>query len=339
MTAVAGGPGYWAVVRLLLLRPGGPTWRSRAARAAACIAGGALPVVVAALLYWHAGALGLWWSASVASNFRRVGGAVPPGAFGYAARLELVRLGPLFGFDLLVLAAAGWRLARRRRWEVPDQVGLFLAVWLVGGSLGVAAAKSFYDHYFLQLLPVLCVTFGWGAGFLLDWRGPRPALRRSAIWLGAAVVLALPAATGTVALQRAAAPVLALQGWRFMIRPDPPLLIAHDLAPALGAGTGGIYVFDGQPILYSLLRRQPPTRYVFPSVLTTTFLAHVAGVDAPAELARILAGRPLFIIRSLTSTANPDLVNRQVYALMDAALAANYRLWRLYPGTAVYRRR
>ncbi len=78
---------------------------------------------------------------------------------------------------------------------------------------------------------------------------------------------------------------------------------------------------------------------MFPSVLTTTFLARVAGVNAPAELARILAGRPLFIVRSLTPNTNPRMIDPRVYALLAATLAADYRLWRTYPGAAVYRLR
>ena len=69
------------------------------------------------------------------------------------------------------------------------------------------------------------------------------------------------------------------------------------------------------------------------------FLARVAGVDAPAEVARILARRPLFIIRSLTPRTAPRVIDRHVYALVDQALAAEYRLWRQYPGAAVYRLR
>ncbi len=318
-----------AVLLLLLLRHPTPGWRGRIGLALAFGAGAAAPLAATILLYWHAGALGLWWSASVASNFRRVGGAVPPGALAYAARLELLRLGPLLGLGLLVLAAAA-RLAWRRPWRAADGVTLFLALWLLGGCVGVAAAKSFYDHYFLQLLPVLCVTLGWWASCLPGWRRPM-------LGLAAALVLALPAWAAVVALRQAAAPVLAWQGTHFVIRPDTPRLIARDLAPALG--DGGLYVFDGQPILYALLRRQPPTRYVFPSILTTGFLAHVAEVDAPAEVTRILAGRPRFIVRSLMPRTDPKVIDPLVYALLDTALAKDYRLWRRYPGSVVYRLR
>ena len=324
-----------SVLLLLLLRHQTLGWRGRVALTAAFAGGAAAPLAATVLLYWHAGALALWWSASIASNFRRVGGAVPPGALAYAVRLELLRLGPLLGLGLVVLASAmglARQWARRRPWRAADGVTLFLALWFAGGCVGVAAAKSFYDHYFLQLLPVLCVTLGWCASRLPAWRRPM-------IGLAAALVLALPAWAAAVALRQAGAPVLALRGSQLVIQPDTPLLIARDLGPVLGNRSGGIYVFDGEPILYALLRRQPPTRYVFPSILTNMFLAHVAGVDAPAEVARILAGRPLFIIRSLAPRTDPRVIDLRVYALVDAALAADYRPWRQYPGAAVYRLR
>ena len=216
-----------AVLLLLLLRHPTPGWRGRIGLALAFGAGAAAPLAATILLYWHAGALGLWWSASVASNFRRVGGAVPPGALAYAARLELLRLGPLLGLGLLVLAAAA-RLAWRRPWRPADGVTLFLALWLLGGCVGVAAAKSFYDHYFLQLLPVLCVTLGWWASRLPGWRRPT-------LGLAAALVLALPAWAAVVALRQAAAPVLAWQRTQFC---DPAGHAAAD-RPRPGAGVGG----------------------------------------------------------------------------------------------------
>jgi len=67
-------------------------------------------------------------------------------------------------------------------------------------------------------------------------------------------------------------------------------------------------------------------------------LPRVAGVDAPAEVARILAGKPQFIVRRMPAPSDA-LVNPVVYAELDTALARDYALWRSYPGVAIYQRR
>ena len=71
-----------------------------------------------------------------------------------------------------------------------------------------------------------------------------------------------------------------------------------------------------------------------PSELTGDFLPRVAGIDPQTELARILATRPQFILRR---SDTPARANPAVYAQLDQALAADYALWRTYPGVLVYR--
>jgi 4-amino-4-deoxy-L-arabinose transferase-like glycosyltransferase len=315
-----------AVLLLLLLRQGAAPWRHRAGIAALCIAGAALPLLAVIILYGQAGDLPLWWQCSVMANLSRVATTTPPGALHYIFWLELRRWGPLFIAALLLPAAAAWPFRPRP----PGFRGaeLFLVAWLLGGCLGVAAAKSFYDHYFLQLLPALCVTLGWWAGRV------RPHLNRFGFALCAAAFLALPGLAATGALREAAAPVLTWQRGIPILQPDTPTRMAADLNAALAPGP--IYVFDSQPILYSLTGQPPPTRYVLPSVLTSRLLARVAGVDARAEVARILSTQPRFIIRSLTPKTDPAIIDTGVYAALNAALAAHYQLWRSYPGAAIY---
>jgi hypothetical protein len=183
---------------------------------------------------------------------------------------------------------------------------VFLACWLLGGLAGVAVSKSFYDHYFLQVLPVLCVSLGvWFA------RLPGGVLRAGFV----AAALAPPALAAAAALQDATGPDVIRQ-------------VGGALHP------DSLYVFDSQPILYALTGAAPPTRYVLPSELIGLTLPKVAGVDPVAEVARILATRPEFIARRDPAPANMDAA---VYREVDAALAARYALWRRYPGVLVYK--
>jgi 4-amino-4-deoxy-L-arabinose transferase-like glycosyltransferase len=278
-------------------------WRQRRVSAGvACLAGAAVPLAAAILLYAHAGRLGLWWDCSVASNFRRVDVPITNAALDYAFRTELLRWGPLYLAGLGIICLA---FIRRRGMEI------FLAGWLAGGMVGVVSSKSFYDHYFLQLLPVLCVVLG----FWFNRLGPNHFLRAGFVL----VFLALPAWAAKTAL-------------RDTTGPDVPRLVAADVK---AENPASIYVFDFQPIIYALAGQTPPTRYVLPSELTKNFLPRIAGVDAPAEMARILATNPVFIIR--LSHTDPAAINPVVYAELDQALTARYHLWRRYEGVAVYR--
>jgi hypothetical protein len=198
---------------------------------------------------------------------------------------------------------------------------MFLLLWLTGGAIGVVSAKLFFDHYFQQILPVLCVITA-----IIFSRLPR---RFIAPAFG--LFIALPAFAAGSAIWQITLPLLTPP------YQDIPAQIAADLRPVLKTDEK-IYVFDDQPILYVLLNQTPPTSFVLPSTLTTKFLAHVAGVNAPAEITRILAGNPAYIIVNQYPAAKPPNKNTEVYKLMHTALAAHYRLWKTYPTTMIYQR-
>jgi 4-amino-4-deoxy-L-arabinose transferase-like glycosyltransferase len=307
----------------------------------AALAGAALPLVLTITLYSLANQLPTWWEDSIASNFRRLAPPVSPSAISGALHLQLTRWGVLYLLAAPVLLSAVFVLTRSlqsRQLSRNQRYHLFLAAWLIGGGFGVTVSKSFYDHYFLQLLPALCVTAGWIVARTLPYMATWPSYRFGLIFLLLAIQ---PALTAGDALRDAAAPVLTFHhGW-FAIRPDPSAVIANDINAALANWTRNspspaVYVFDGQPIIYALTRQAPPTRYVLPSVLSKNFLSHVANVDAAAEVKQILDENPIFIVRDWTPPRNPKTVNQTVYIEMDQALAARYRLWRSYGGMDVY---
>jgi 4-amino-4-deoxy-L-arabinose transferase-like glycosyltransferase len=265
--------------------------------------GGLIPLAAIMLLYaWH-GELAIWWQDSVMANVARAGAQFSPGTLHYAADTQLDRWLPFYAAPLALF----WR------WRQDLRTRIFLFIWLAGGTLGVAAAKSFYDHYFQQILPVLCVITALIFANLAS----------RTIFALFAIFIAIPAYAAGNAI------------WPVATRPDTPAQIAQDLRAVLQPGQK-IYVFDDQPIIYFLLNQTAPTRYVLPSTLTTNFLSHVAGVDAPAELARILATRPDYIIINNFPAAQPPNKNQTVYDLMAMALAANYHLWRSYNAAKLY---
>ncbi len=302
------------------------------------LSGCALPLLLIILLYAAAGHLQPWWEDSILSNVRRVAVPVSMQGLTYVLNMQLVRWSPLFIVSFVMLATAGFQF--RRSWRSKNFVGtgafhVFLALWLAGGCIGVASAKSFFDHYFLQILPVMCVTLAWA---LIAVAPVIRAWPRYATGILFAAVLVIPIAAAATALGQAASPILAIENGRIILQPDTPAKIAREIRPLLIASAANqIFVFDYQPIIYSLAGQVPPTKYAFPSVLTKCQLADVAEIPATEEISRILTKNPEFIIRSRYPATDPSVINLHVYAELDRTIAARYVVWRTYDDAIIYR--
>jgi hypothetical protein len=327
---------------VLVLRPK-LDLKTAARSSLALLTGAALPLGLTILLYAGSGHLHSWLEDSILSNVRRVDVPVSMPALTYAFNLEMMRWSPLFLVSLVMLAMAAIELPRiiaSRHFPAATRFNFFLALWLAGGGVGVASAKSYFDHYFLQILPVMCITLAWLPLNLACAR----RLPRSAVLALCAAVMALPLVAAATAISQAATPILALRDGHLALQRDTPARIAHEIRPLLAkpsaaVATGQLFVFDYQPIIYSLAGQNPPTKYPFPSVLTRCQLARVAKVPAMHEIARILATNPEFIVRSRFPYQDPAIVNLRVYAAVDRSLAARYQLWRVYDDAVVYRLR
>jgi len=303
------------------------TPRARLTACLAAAAGAAAPLVFTVLLYAATGNLRLWWDCSIAANLLRVATPLSAGALSYVLSLQLARWLPLFCSAAILLASAPFLAApilRHKKISRPARFHMFLLLWLLGGSAGVAAAKLFYDHYFLQILPVLCITLAW---VLQHFAGRLTPPLRALVF---AAILAIPCFGAGATLMGASLPLTAPP------HADTPRQIAAEISLLPAGSPQQIYVFDYQPIIYSLAGQTPPTRYAFPSVLTKCFLAHVAGVNAAAEVHRILAGNPQFIVRSQFPLSDPAVIDRAVYQEVNQDIATRYTIWRSYPDAAVY---
>lgn len=272
-------------------------------RLAGAFTGGLLPLAAIIATYgWH-GQLALWWQDSVIANLARAGAHVTPATLLYELNLQLTSWLPFYLAPFIMLL----------RWRDQSRVQIFLLVWLAGGGLGVASAKYFYDHYFQQILPVLCVI----TGLIFSRLAPRLIAPLFVLFI------TIPVIAGATAI------------WRVAARPDTPATIANDLRGILQPGQS-VYVFDDQPVIYFLMNEAPPTRFVLPSTLTTNFLSRVAGVNAADEVTRILAAKPAYIIINNFPTARPPDKNQTVYNLMSTNLASHYHIWRTYDAATIY---
>lgn len=300
--------------------------------------GMAAPLVAALALYWLDGQLETFLQASMLSYLRR--GAVPLSPSHFLRTLgEQVRL-----FPLLYLAAAS--LIAQSAADVANRPtldrraartnGLLLA-WMLADVVGATSGAFYYRHYFLQLLPVLCLTAAVMASRMV---ARMPALAPS---LPAAILALAILAHPFAVFGRTVWPILPGKD-RATALHDTPAEIARDLQPLLtadgvAAADEVVYVFDYQPIIYALLDIVPPTRYALPSFLISRFMSYVAGVDPERELAAIMGRRPAFVIRArVAPNLSGQAVDLDLYREMDRVLAADYRVWRRYQDAIVYRR-
>jgi len=300
------------------------------------LVGGLLPIALAALLYSRSGVLDLWFDASIASNFRRATAQMAP--LDLSLALRFIKWTPLFAAAAILFAFAPL-IGRGGKDKPADPLAgrfhIFLMLWIVGAFLGVSAAKSFYSHYFLQVLPALCVALAWAALKLIPAAASRSPLRMAGL---AALILVIPALAAAAALYGQVETLMSRRGAHIAFHPDAPTLIAGDIVKASGAAPPRLYVFDHEPIIYSLAAAPLPTRYAYPAFLTTCFLERVARIDAPAEVGRILATRPEFIVRTLDSIAKLP-IDPASYAELESAVSARYDIWGRYDGAIVYRLR
>lgn len=135
-------------------RKSGGGWR--ALLPSLCLGGGsALAIAVVALPWAYSGALGDFFYATVAYNYKYVG------MVSNAQRLFLLKRTVLFflffsavAAPLTIGALAGLLTLLRIR----KPFGYYLLIiWALASAVGVATGGRFYPHYFLEIMPVLAI--------------------------------------------------------------------------------------------------------------------------------------------------------------------------------------
>ncbi|WP_174287000.1 glycosyltransferase family 39 protein [Sphingomonas bacterium] len=205
---------------------------------------------------------------------------------------------------LLPLLLLSWPCWRR------DASTRFVCVWIFASILGVMVMGSYgTSHYGM---PILVPATLAAAPFFA-------AAKRAKLY--ALIIMGLLFIAAQVVLAR----VEFLKGGN---------AAARAIASAARPTHGCIYVYDGYPALYMLTHSCLPTRWAFPGHLNTQDEAFPAalGIDPVAEETRILATHPEVIVTDTPAYAG---VNLATHALVQAALAKDYRLALRYRTGAV----
>jgi len=275
---------FFGLAHLWYLRRADGRWPLIAAAALLWMALGLAPTIIPFALYAMRGPepFQAFWFANFASFLLRSGYAYPPDLI---ARRLLGITAQLLPFA--ICAVLTWRMRPR------SKVTTLAFAWLIAALAGFAVLGTYFDHYALPLVAPLAIaaapTFG---------RMPRAMIAT----LGAGALLFTVEA---------------------LIRPSDTDG-AYAVARVVEANSGSEcpYVFIGDAITYHLAHACLPTAYAFPSTLAYAPEQGAAGIDAAAEVRRIMAKRPPVIV---TGSRPLAAWNVQSLAIVSAALAADYR--------------
>ena len=229
---------------------------------------------------------------------------------------DLIRISGHFNWRALMVTGAYqicWIMLYASLFLLRDRV---VWLWLLGGILGIISGKYFYPHYFIQILPALCVAFTLSLDRLFKER-------RVAVLCALAFLLPTFASGAHKLLS-----VLRAPGDERMIAEKIPR----------GAS---LYVFNAEPVLYLLTRSKPPTPYVLPTILTGNLFYNVAQVNPLHEINRIFQNNPDFVVTGSWSTSGTLLPQRDenpaAYQLAQNWLRADYSEFAIFPDAVVWK--
>ena len=255
-----------------------------------------LPTTIAAFYYWLTGHLHDF----IFANFLSIGSRLPLplGEVLYRASTLTLVLVPLMSLSFLGLrfrtpaVPSGQASARR-----------FVATWLGVAVLAVVGLRYFFDHYGL---PVAVPAALGAAPILSNWRK---------IWPYIAGLFA----TAFIAGQALARDEISSSGGWGTVRAIEKA--GKDLRNCP-------FVYDGPSVVYVLENWCTATRYPFPYHLSYFPESTALGVDALAELARIMGKHPGLVLIRKDPYANENLAAR---ALMMHALKRDYTVVAVAP--------
>lgn len=261
-----------------------------------------LPTLLVAGLYALRGEFGDWLESSILAPFQYASEGAPAEVVRHRVSLILLEMHWLFVLPIPAL------LLLRHLSPVLRHLTWFGFAWFAVAVLAVAVPGHYFDHYFLILLPPLVLLSAVGifgaATYASPVRGPL---------LAGGVVVAMMLNPFLFDLRKRIMPGLHLG------LPDTPTRIADAIRAEMRPGDV-VFVANSQPVIYFLTGSPLPTRFPFPAHLTGAF-GDLAGVNMDAELARVLATRPRFIVQDIQHWYG---VRPEARALIAASLDAEY---------------
>jgi len=233
----------------------------------------------------------------------------------------LAGLLPLAGCAAAMLALA-W-LSNSRLEEPGRRLLVGAAIWGATCALQISFTGRYHRHYFLVLGAPLLIALG----SLFE-----PAIASHRRFSGHPLIASVCILTLVIlgVLRDYPKPLL-----RFLratsagdvMRDDLPRAVAAFIRRDLPQGER-VYVFNYEPILYHLLDVSSPTPYAFSDLLLDTrYPIEALGVDRQAEVARVLANGPQWIVVRDSAAIQTSPLYRE----LTAGLSHHYAIARRFP--------
>lgn len=183
-----------------------------------------------------------------------------------------------------------------------------IALWAIAACAGFLVFGTWYDHYVAPLLVPLSIL-----------AAPALARAKPAERWYARLLLGFGAVGG-----------VAVMAYQLSQHGTTQQYEAMNTAIAREMHGGCLFIYEGELAFYRTTRSCLPTTRIFPNHLNTYVEAPAIGVDATAELARVLKGKPdVIVMRSPAS--KPYLPNMDTRRLIQADLARNYERYARVP--------
>ncbi|HKJ42433.1 MAG TPA: hypothetical protein VKA27_10095 [Sunxiuqinia sp.] len=157
----------------------------------------------------------------------------------------------------------------------------FMIYWLVAVLVAVYLPGKGFSHYAIQLmLPVSLIA---GVAFDRQFHFDRYT---KFVYRGTSGLILLILFVSTIQISAIS---------RKLRKSDQPRIVARYLQTNMNHDDQ-LYVVNYEHILYYLLKKECPTKYVHESILSTPDLANAFDVDSEKEIDRILQKHPKFIV-------------------------------------------
>ena len=280
-----------------------------------------LPFIITIIYYWQNGHFTDFLYANFSANLARIGGqewSISNFAIGFLIQIKtnLLLWICLFSTPFYCLSSQNNTPEERRNIT-------YLIIWFSMAFLGVFAPKSFYVHYFLQILPSLCLLSSYII-IKTIWAAREIGITRRFLIL--AFILLTPLFTIVYPFLKVGIKsvyfryVKGIENWG-----DDPAIIAEYLKDR-AKPEEYIYVVDYLSIMYFLVPAKIPTKYAYPPFLHSS-LANVAGSNPAQELRSIFSKRPIYVIKIKQNRSEAE----PFYKELDGYLKKAYTLEKNFP--------
>ena len=167
-----------------------------------------------------------------------------------------------------------------------------LLIWFFMAFIGTCVTKKFYPHYFLQVLPPLCLISSYMVITLLDTSNLKPIRLDFALIL----IFLLPLLLSSSKPLKASMQFISKKYVQNSVHwQDTPTLVSKYIKSRIREDDY-IYIADYQPIIYYLTNSKIPTKYVLPNWFIKQEFSRFTGVNLAQELSSILDKDPAYIV-------------------------------------------